>query len=402
MGALAQLSQSRVEVEPGRTATVAVTVRNNGTVVDRYTFEALGAGRPVGDVQLRFAVVVPRGVGHRQHHPRPPSPADGARRPHPFGGPDHLGRGPDGSVVEEGDRRCRGLQRHHARAGAPGDERPDHRPDPAGRGQPFELQLSGQSRGHRPANGAAVQVPSARSWMSRPGNAEFVKVAIRPSNRFWKGSRADSAFRLILRDEQADARPGRGAGRTRPPAGIAGVESATRTRREDGPAGTARGPGGHGAGWFGRPGDRRRTARRRPAPAPDGSARPTGAGPAAVPAAGAAAAGGPDRSGGAGRRARTRRRSSPTGRCCRNHAPAVAPRRHRRPGGPGGTAGDPVVYPVQTADQSTAQNEVNKQLAANGITPVTRLEVGLRRRERVVRRGRREWGIAGDHGARRR
>ena len=46
MGALAQLSQSRVEVEPGRTATIAVTVRNTGTVVDRYTFEALGAASP--------------------------------------------------------------------------------------------------------------------------------------------------------------------------------------------------------------------------------------------------------------------------------------------------------------------------------------------------------------------
>ena len=46
MGALAQLSQSTVDVDPGRSATIAMTVRNNGTVVDRYTFEVLGAAAP--------------------------------------------------------------------------------------------------------------------------------------------------------------------------------------------------------------------------------------------------------------------------------------------------------------------------------------------------------------------
>ena len=42
MGAIAQLSHEAVDVEPGRTATFAIRVRNGGTVVDRFSFEALG------------------------------------------------------------------------------------------------------------------------------------------------------------------------------------------------------------------------------------------------------------------------------------------------------------------------------------------------------------------------
>src|SRR5262249_29900396 len=40
------LSQTTVDVEPGRTVVFGMTVRNTGTVVDRFSFEALGTGAP--------------------------------------------------------------------------------------------------------------------------------------------------------------------------------------------------------------------------------------------------------------------------------------------------------------------------------------------------------------------
>ena len=43
MGAIAQLSTPTLDVEPGRPAAMAFTVQNTGTVVDRFSFEALGA-----------------------------------------------------------------------------------------------------------------------------------------------------------------------------------------------------------------------------------------------------------------------------------------------------------------------------------------------------------------------
>ena len=68
MGAVAQLSQATVEVEPGRSATFAITVRNTGTVVDRFTFEALGAMAAWVTFAPADTVAVPGSVGDRQHH----------------------------------------------------------------------------------------------------------------------------------------------------------------------------------------------------------------------------------------------------------------------------------------------------------------------------------------------
>ena len=168
MGALAQLSQSRVEAEPGRTATITITVRNTGTVVDRYTFEALGAAEPWVTFSPDALSLFPEASGTVNVILAPPRQPNVPAGPTPLGVRITSSEDPAGSVVEEATIDVGGVQRHHARTGAPGDERPGHGAEPAGRGQPFELQLPGRGRGNRPANGVAVQVPSSCGGC-RPG-----------------------------------------------------------------------------------------------------------------------------------------------------------------------------------------------------------------------------------------
>jgi uncharacterized membrane protein len=43
MGAVASLGNARLAVEPGGTASVEITIRNSGSVVDQFTIDILGA-----------------------------------------------------------------------------------------------------------------------------------------------------------------------------------------------------------------------------------------------------------------------------------------------------------------------------------------------------------------------
>ena len=124
--------------------------------------------------------------------------------------------------------------------------------------------------------------------------------------RFWKGPERTRPFRLILRDEQAEPDQ----------VGVlAGTATAGRDRR-----GRARGPGR--APTVGRAADTRARdpagCRRQGSPA-DGARRPGRARHGRPWPGGRRPPSGPRRSGRAGAcRARTRRRSSPMGRCCRS------------------------------------------------------------------------------------
>ena len=104
----AAVASRAVDVEPGRSATLTITVRNNGTVVDRYTFEALGDAAPWVTFRPESLSLFPEASGTVEHRPGAAAPADRARRSHTAGCASGLLRGPPGQRGG-GSHRQRGV-----------------------------------------------------------------------------------------------------------------------------------------------------------------------------------------------------------------------------------------------------------------------------------------------------
>jgi hypothetical protein len=212
-----------VEVEPGHTATVPITVRNTGTVVDRYTFEALGAAAPWARFSPDSLSLFPEASGTVNLILAPPREPTVHAGPTPVGVRITSSEDPEGSVVEEGTvdvgafseitlelvpRVARGRIIGRTQLAVDNRSNCSYRAKVEG----TDPQMALQFRFRHPVVDIA------------PGHAEFVKVAIRPSSRFWKGPERTRPFRLVLRDDQAEPD---GVGvlvGTPPPPGIAGVE----------------------------------------------------------------------------------------------------------------------------------------------------------------------------------
>ena len=353
MGALAQLSQSRVEVEPGRNATITITVRNTGTVVDRYTFEALGAASPWVRFSPDSLSLFPEASGTVNVVFAPP------REPTVHAGPTPLGvritssEDPEGSVVEEATVDVRAFS----------DITLELVPRVA-RGRVIgrtQLAVDNRSNCSYRARAEGTDPQMALQFRFRPpvvdiapGQAEFVKVAIRPSSRFWRGPERTRPFRLVLRDDQAEADQVGVLLGTPPPAGIAGVESEA--------------PGGSASGSAARTGTASAVTRA-PAAAPpeDWPAESAAAARADLPASDAVPADGADR--------------APSPHKAEISAEGSLLQEPLLPrwllAAVGAVAALAVLAVIlwfalfKPQVKSTAQNEVNKQLAANGITPVT-------------------------------
>ena len=352
MGALAQLSQSRVEAEPGRTATIAVTVRNTGTVVDRYTFAALGAAEPWVSFSPDSLSLFPEASGTVNVILAPPRQPTVPAGPTPLGVRITSSEDPAGSVVEEATidvgafsaitlelvpRVTRGRVTGRTQLAVDNRSNCSYRARVEGTDPRMALQFR-----FRPP---VVDVA--------PGNAQFVKVSLRPSSRFWKGPEKTRPFQLILRDEQAEPDQIGVLAGTPPPAGIAGVEFGD---AETSPA----------VGRAGIPGPATRPAAGATGSPADGAAPGTDTARAAVPVAEA--------------------------RAVSLAEPPASP--HKAEISTDGSMLQEPLLPrwlvaalgalvalavllailwfslFKPQVKSTAQNEVNKQLAANGITPV--------------------------------
>jgi hypothetical protein len=245
MGALAHLSQTTVDVEPGRTAVFGMTVRNTGTVVDRFTFEALGTDAPWVTFAPSTLSLFPEASGTVNVVLAPP------RDPTVLAGGTVLGirvassEDPVGSVVEEATvnigaftdittelipRVTRGRIMGRAQLAVDNRSNCTYRADLSGSDPQGQLGFS-----FRPP---VVDV--------EPGMAAFVKVAVKPSRRFWKGPEKTVPFRLALTNDPV-AIPSKGptpaaAGDVPPeddarPAGTASADAPRAGAAGGGPAG---------------------------------------------------------------------------------------------------------------------------------------------------------------------
>src|SRR5690348_12558419 len=101
MGVVAQLSSTEIAVEPGRQVTFGMQVRNTGSVVDRFGFEALGAAAAWVKFSPETLSLFPQATGTVNvtvELPREPGSTAG---PTPLGLRIGSSEDPDSSIVEE-------------------------------------------------------------------------------------------------------------------------------------------------------------------------------------------------------------------------------------------------------------------------------------------------------------
>jgi hypothetical protein len=222
MGAEAHLSTSQLAVEPGGSVTTELTVRNNGTVVDQFTFEVLDVTAAWATVTPPTLSLFPGAEGTVTVTFAPARVASVAAGPTPFAIRVNAQEDPGGSAVEEGTvdvgafsdvtvelipRTVRG--RRSARTELAVDNRSN---------VPYRALLSGADPeqvlrfGFRPP---FIDLPA--------GSAAYSRVTLQPARRFWRGQPVTHTFQVLLLPEQQFAPEpelvGVGAG-----SGIAGAD----------------------------------------------------------------------------------------------------------------------------------------------------------------------------------
>ena len=227
MGASAQLSATELTVEPGHSTTATLTVRNNGSVVDRFSFESVGSASRWISFSPDTLSLFPQASGTVNITLAPPRDPTVAAGSTPFGVRVISSEDPEEGVVEEGSieigaysdvaaellpRVTRG--RRWARAQLVIDNRSNcpYRADLEGRDPSTALTIA--------LNPVTAMVP--------PGAASFVKVRIRPKQTFWRGPSTNKPYGVVLKTQpltgaSGDAAPPAAA----PPASGGSVAVAT-------------------------------------------------------------------------------------------------------------------------------------------------------------------------------
>ncbi|MGZ4699609.1 MAG: COG1470 family protein [Ilumatobacteraceae bacterium] len=197
MGSSASLDRPELAVEPGQQVSAQLRVRNNGTVVDQFTFEGLGAGAAWIEAEPEVLSLFPGAEGTVTIHFRPPRSPNTVPGPTPFGVKVVSGEDPMGSAVEEGvitvgrfaDRSveiypltARGRRKGQFEIAV------DNRGN-----APIEVEFSGAD----PENACAYAFAS-QSLIVEPGTAHFTKFDVIPHERFWKGPPKTHQFQILV------------------------------------------------------------------------------------------------------------------------------------------------------------------------------------------------------------
>ena len=206
MGATASLEQAALSVEPGGEASVGITVRNSGSVVDQFTIEILGDPGAWATADPPTLSLFPGAQGSARITFRPPrassTPAGTVR----FGVMARSAEDPTGSTVEEGTLQVGAFL-------APTAElvpRTSH----GSRTGRHDLALD--NRGNVPLGTTLEGLDPDRlvrfdfdppSLSVEPGVAGFAKVLVKPVRTFWRGGAKTRSFQIAVRPDVPDATP---------------------------------------------------------------------------------------------------------------------------------------------------------------------------------------------------
>lgn len=206
MGATASLEQRTIAVEPGGEATVVLTVRNSGTVVDQFAIEIVGDAGAWATADPPTLSLFPGAQETTRITFRPPRVATTPAGPVRFGAMARSQEDPDGSTVEEGTLQVGGFlapaaelaprTSHGSRSG-----RHDLAIDNRG-----NLRLETALEGLDPDR--LVRFDFDPPTLSiEPGAAAFAKLLVKPARSFWRGPAKTRPFQVAIRPDAPGAVP---------------------------------------------------------------------------------------------------------------------------------------------------------------------------------------------------
>ena len=201
MGALARLSDAVVDVEPGGTISLELTVRNTGTVVDQFTFEILGAAGAWTTVEPPTVSLFPQGEEAVQVVFAPPRLPSTLAGPVPFAVRVVSQEDPPGSVVEEGTVHVTPFSEVLAEL-TPRATRVRRR---------GHVQILVDNRSNIPYQAGLVGADpdGAFDYLFQPalvdveaGTVSFTRLTVRAKRRYWRGPSTTEPFQVLLRQQQ--------------------------------------------------------------------------------------------------------------------------------------------------------------------------------------------------------
>ena len=200
MGASVTLTAPVVAVEPGSEATLEFRLRNTGAVVDEFTLGILGDSAGWAAVVPPTISLFPGVEETGRIVFRPPRNASVPAGPMPFGLHAVSREDPAGSSVEEGT----------VQVGAFMDPFAELVPRTSRGSRSGSHDLAVDNRGNVRLN-AEVEAADADRLLEfdvnppgvvvEPGMAQFAKLKVKPTKRFWRGSPKTRPFQLVVRSE---------------------------------------------------------------------------------------------------------------------------------------------------------------------------------------------------------
>jgi hypothetical protein len=200
VGASVTLVTPAVAVEPGQSVTIAVKVRNTGSVVDEFALDVLGDAAGWAACDPPTINLFPGAEGEARAIFSPPRAASTPSGVVPFGLRARSREDPAGSAVEEGSVQVGSFMDPHAEL-VPRTSRG------SGSGT-HELAVDNRGNTRLAAEVEAVDADQQLTFdvnppavVVEPGMAGFAKVRVRPAKRFWRGQPKTRPFQLFVKPE---------------------------------------------------------------------------------------------------------------------------------------------------------------------------------------------------------
>ncbi|HEV7810537.1 MAG TPA: hypothetical protein VGO64_08055 [Candidatus Limnocylindrales bacterium] len=206
MAVIVSLERPILAVDPGGEASVSVTLRNTGTVVDEFAIEVLGETAPWATIEPATLPLFPAAEGSARITFRPPRASSTRAGQIGFGVMVRSREDPDGSAVEEGELDVGGFLGPSAELiprTSHGSRRARHDLAVDNRGN---VRIETALEGLDPDRLVRISFDPP-SLNVEPGVAGFARVDIRPVRTFWRGPARTLPFQVAVRPEAESTTP---------------------------------------------------------------------------------------------------------------------------------------------------------------------------------------------------
>ncbi len=206
MSAAIALEPATLHVEPGGEASLTLTIRNTGTVVDEFAIEVVGDARAWATAEPATVSLFPAAQGTTVITFRPPRVSSTRAGTTTFGVMARSHENPSDTVVEEGVLEVGGFlamaaelipRTSHGSRGGRHDIAIDNRGN---------VRLDAQLAGLDPDRRVRLDLDPAMLPVE-PGTAAFGHVVVKPVRRFWRGPARTVPFQVTVKGDTSDPNP---------------------------------------------------------------------------------------------------------------------------------------------------------------------------------------------------